>query len=387
MWYIIRPEKDFLMPATFTTFPLNNADSALLTLVDGRRLLFDFADVGKSPSSEVEFDLDDAIRSDLRAANRTALDVLCITHVDRDHCFGFADTFWLEHAAKFQSDDRIRIDELWVPAAAIIEEGLDEECAIHVQKEAQHRLLNGYGIKVFSTPKNLEKWLGRRGLSLSDRIDCFVKAGEIVAGYHMDDEGGAEFFAHCPLKWIQDSDGEVIRNEHSIVLQATIRVGSRDTRILLGSDIDSETISEIVRATRRHGNAERLEWDVLHLFHHCSYKALNKDDRGDDVGKTTPVDDVAWFIEQQGRDRSIIISPSKKIPSKGSKEDDAQPPHPEAAAYYRSIQRSREGQFLVTMDDPNKPLKITITAFGAQLALTTAALIGTGAASKPMRAG
>ncbi len=375
------------MPASLTTFPLNNADSALLTLADGQRLLFDFSDVGKSDSSEVEFDLDDAIRSDLRAAGRKSLDVLCITHVDRDHCFGFQDTFWLEHAQKYQGIDRIKIDELWVPAAAIIEEGLVEDCAVQVQKEAQHRLLEGKGIKIFSTPKNLDKWLSKRGITLADRKNCFVRAGDLVNGFQLDGNGGAEFFPHCPLKWVQEKDGEVIRNEHSIVLQATVRVGGRDTRILLGSDVNSETLTEIVRSTRRHGNADRLEWDVLNLFHHCSYLSLNKDDRGEAAGKTTPVDDVAWLIEEQGQDRSIIVSPSEKIPAAGSRKDNVQPPHREAAAYYKSVQNARKGQFLVTMDEPTKPLKITISSHGAQYALATAAVVGTGAASKPMRAG
>lgn len=344
------------MPATLTTFPLNNADSSLLTLTDSRRLLFDFADVGKTDSSEVEFDLEGAIKSDLREAGRKSLEVLCITHVDHDHCYGFGDTFRLEHDSQRQGDDRIKIDELWVPAAAIIEPGLEEESAICVQKEAQHRLLEGKGIKVFSTPKNLEKWLTSRGMSLAERESCFVKAGTLVDGFGLDDQEGAEFFAHCPLKWIQDEDGEVVRNEHSIVLQATIRAGGRDTKVLLGSDVDSNTLSEIVQSTQRHGNEERLEWDVLNLFHHCSYKALNRDDRGEAAGKTTPIDDVVWLIEDQGNDRSIIVSPSKKIPTAGSKEDDKQPPHREAAAYYKSVQNNRDGQFLVTMDEPSKPL-------------------------------
>lgn len=373
------------MSATITFFPLGNADCTRLTLADGQRILFDFAEMGKSEGSQVEIDLADEIKRDLRQAGRDRLAVLCFTHLDRDHCFGADETFWLSHSESHQADDRIKFDELWVPAAAILETNLEVPAAIEIQKEAQHRLEDGEGIKIFSTPKALEGWLGDRGISLAHRAHCIVNAGESVPGYAVDGAAQADFFIHCPLSWVQDDDGEVVRNEHSIVLQAILREGSRDTRLLLGSDIYSETLTRIVNSTQRHGNDDRLEWDVLKLFHHCSYKALNRDERG--AEKTKPVEKVAWLMENQGQDRSIIISPSKPIPAKGSVEDDKQPPHRQAAAYYKDLQRGRNGQFEVTMDHPKKALMVNITAMGAGLALSTPAVAGSGSTSKPMRAG
>jgi ribonuclease BN (tRNA processing enzyme) len=374
-----------MMSATITFYPLGNADSSLLTLADGKSLLFDFADVGKSKGSEVGIDLADEIRRDLRKNGKHGLAVLCFTHLDSDHTFGADETFWLSYNTSYQSNDRIKFDELWVPAAAILETNLEEPAAIAVQKEAKHRLKNGEGIKVFSTPKALETWLGSNGTSLAQRSHCIVNAGESVPGYRVDGPSKADFFVHCPLSWVQDGDGDVIRNEHSIVLQAILREGGRDTRLLLGSDIDSETLTRIVNSTQRHKNDERLEWDILHLFHHCSYKALNRDDRG--IDKTMPVEKVAWLMETQGQDRSIVISPSEPIPAKGSSKDDKQPPHRQAAAYYIALQNSRKAQFEVTMDDPKKPLMVSITASGAALGLSTPATAGSSSTSKPMRAG
>lgn len=373
------------MSATITFFPLGNADCTRLSLADGRRVLFDFADMGKSESSDVEIDLADEIRLDLRRSGRDKLAVLCFTHLDRDHCFGADETFWLSHSARFQSGDRIKFDELWVPAAAILETNLDEPAAIAIQKEAKERLKKGDGIKVFSTPKALEAWLRANGTSLAQRSHCIVNAGESVPGFRVDGPAHADFFVHCPLSWVQDGDGDVIRNEHSIVLQAILREGGRDTRMLLGSDIDSETLTRIVNSTQRHENDERLEWDILKLFHHCSYKALNREDRGSE--KTTPVEKVAWLMEEQGSERSIIVSPSKAIPAKGSKGDDKQPPHRQAAAYYKPLQEGRKGQFEVTMDDPKKPLMVSITASGAALGLSSPATAGPKSTTKPMRAG
>jgi hypothetical protein len=373
------------MAATITSFPIGNADSTRLILADGQRLLFDFADKGKSEGSDVQFDLRGAIGADLRAADRSGLSVLCFTHLDEDHCFGAGEAFHWSHAKSRQSSDRITYDELWVPAAAIVETGLSCEDAKIVQKEAKHRLIEGRGIRVFSSPKKLETWLKQRGLTLESRKYCIVTAGEPLDGFALDGDEKAEFFPHCPLSWKQDEDGEVVRNEHSIVLHVTFREGGRDTRLLLGSDVDSDTLSEIVRSTKWHENEERLEWDVLKLFHHCSYRALNKDGKEDDP--TKPVPDVAWLMEEQGQDRSIIIASSEKIPLPGSDKDNDQPPHRKAANYYKKLQGRRSGSFKVTMDDPKKPIRVEITGSGAALLAAAALVPASSAAAKPMRSG
>ncbi len=373
------------MTATITSFPIGNADSTRLTLADGQRLLFDFADMGKSDGSDVSFDLLAAIKDDLRADRKPKLSVLCFTHLDRDHCFGAEDSFHWSHSPSRQGEERIKYGELWVPAAAIIETELDCKDAKIVQAEAQHRLIKGEGIKVFSSPKKLEDWLKRRNLTLKSREHCIVHAGEPLDNFTLSGSAKAEFFPHCPLSWTQDDDGEVNRNEHSIVLHVTFREGSRDTKLLLGSDVDSDTLSAIVRSTKRHGNEERLEWDVLKLFHHCSYKALNKDGKEDDP--TKPVPDVKWLMEEQGQYRSIIISSSQKIPLPGSKEDNDQPPHRKAANYYKKLQNGRNGTFKVTMDDPKKPIKVKISSSGASFLAAPAVLPASSAAAKPMRAG
>jgi hypothetical protein len=58
------------------------------------------------------------LKADLRCARRDYYDVVYFTHLDDDHCCGSGHFFWLEHAAKYQGESRIKIDELWVPAAA-----------------------------------------------------------------------------------------------------------------------------------------------------------------------------------------------------------------------------------------------------------------------------
>ena len=93
-----------------------------------------------------------------RRRGRDGFDVLALTHLDDDHIANSTDFFFLEHAKKYQSDERKRIGVLWVPAAAILETGLKGEAAVW-RSEARHRLKEGKGIRVFSKPSSLEKWL------------------------------------------------------------------------------------------------------------------------------------------------------------------------------------------------------------------------------------
>jgi hypothetical protein len=85
-------------------------------------------------------------------------------------------------------------------------------------------------------------------------------------------------------------------------------------------------------------------------------------ERGDN--KTKPVDEIQWLYEKKGQDRAIMVSTSFPIPSKGSEEDNDQPPHRQAAAYYEDVKAKLNGQFVVTMEHPTKskpePLVIEI---------------------------
>ena len=87
-----------------------------------------------------------------------------------------------------------------------------------------------------------------------------------------------------------------------------------------------------------------------------------------------------------------MMSTSWSIPINGSAEDkDVQPPHRQAAAYYKRVANLKDGQFKVTMDLPSvnnpKPTTIEITERGARL-LTVSAMIGAASIiSTPARAG
>lgn len=377
------------MSANITFYPLGNADTSLIRLADSRLVLVDFANMREpSDKDDKRCDLPAELRRALAESGQKDFSVVCFTHLDADHVKGMKDFFWLEYLASSQVDGRPKIEELWVPASAITETGVEDD-AWAVRQEARYRLKKGRGIKVFSRPEALKAFLEENGLTVESRKSCIVDAGQTVPGFSPDGPEAVEFFVHCPFAWRTDDRGLEDRNQDSIVFQATFRESGEDTFALFGSDVESETISQIVKTTKRHRREERLLWDVLKLFHHCSYTSLDKDNKGED--ETVPIPDVKWFIEDQGRNGCIITSPSKPIPQKGTKEDrDPQPPHRQAASYYRRVIKDKAGEFRVTMEHPTqdtpKPFSVEITWTGARMVTAVASAIGT-ATSRSSRAG
>ena len=286
----------------------------------------------------------------------------------------------MEHAEKYQDEDRKKIIEMWVPAAILLETNLKEDAQI-LRAEARHRLKKKEGIKVFSRPDQMKAWCdAQNDISYDEVKHLFVDAGTLVPGFSKDGEG-IEFFVHSPFV---SKTKEINRNDEAIVVQATFN-NNRETKIILGSDISHKVWNDIVEVTKYKENEERLEWDLFNISHHCSYLALSEE-KGD--SETIPDDKIKWMFEDQGHVASTIISTSNPIPT----ENTDQPPHRQAARYYEKVTDKLGGEFKVTMDHPStknpKPMVFTIKDDeGAKLVKTLAPpsiMIGS---RKPPRAG
>jgi hypothetical protein len=345
-----------------TFYPLGNADCCLIDLDSGRKILCDYANMrDEENEDDLRIDLAKAIRNDLKEAKRNYFDVVILTHLDNDHICRSSELFYLEHAKAYQDESRIKINELWVPVAVILEKGVEDETAI-LRTEARHRFREGKGIRVFSRPDTLKDWCKEQGIDFEKRKDLIIDAGRLVPGWVKTTEG-VEFFVHSPFaKHCEDKIIE--RNEASVVLQATFCYDAVDTRLLLSADTTHEVWADIVQITRHKKNDYRLEWDVYKLPHHCSYLSLSSE-KGE--AKTEPIDEVKW-LHKKGHKGGIIVSTSKPIPSD---DEDDQPPHRQAAKWYKEVAASIEGEFIVTMEHPREsspqPLVITIDGHGATL--------------------
>jgi hypothetical protein len=339
-------------------FPLGNADCCRVDLDGGWQILIDYAAMrDPEDANDRRLNLSEQLRQDLTERKRDYYAVVGFTHLDDDHVHRASEFFWLEHAVKYQGPGRTKIRELWVPAAAIIEEGADDESRL-IRQEARYRLKKGMGIRVFSRPDQLKAWLETQGVTLKDRLHLITDAGQLVPGWSTE-ANGVEFFVHSPFA-SRLADGSLLdRNKDSLVLHATFLADGKDTRVFFGADIEHETMSDIIRVTRAKGREERLQSDVVKIPHHTSYLSLGPE-RGET--KTVPTQEVAFFYEKKLLFRPKLISTSWPIPS-----DDAnsQPPHRQAAQYYRDTAAMHGGEFIVTMEHPTetnpKPLVIEIT--------------------------
>jgi len=380
------------MPVTLTYHPLDNADCTRIDLKDGRKMLVDYAYMRNgSDAAPHLIDLPRVLRDDLRAANREGFDVTIFTHLDRDHTLGAGDFFHFERFVSKQGADRIKMPELWVPAAALTEEGSEGDAWV-IRQEARHRFIKGTGIRVFSRPDRLRAFCEQNNIRLEDRLHLITDAGCLVPGFdNLNGPGGVEIFIHNPMAWRLDDRTVEERNQDAVVFQATFREGPTNTKVLFASDVDDVTLSHIVQTSKKHGNQDRLRWHVFKIPHHCSYKAVNSADKG--IDKTVPTDDVRWLCEDQAERHGILISTSEVIPGQGTARDvDVQPPHRQAANYYEDVAKDIDGQFEVTMHhSPRrnpKPCQVSISNLGASfVAIAAVSMPYVAAASTPMRAG
>lgn len=343
-----------------TFFPIGNANSTLIELDNGRTLLLDYAHYPAAETDEdPRFNLQTAMLEKFKGKD-AGLDVVAFTHADDDHLHGFSELLYLEHAEKYQGGERIKIKELWVPAAIILETSLPEEAKL-LRAEARYRIKEGKGIRIFSKPESLIDWLKEAGTSLAERQSFITSAGGIAPGFSKDQDG-VEFFVHSPFSGACDG-AEIERNNAALLLHATFTAGTEETRVMLGSDTECEVWDDIVKVTKYYKRAERLNWDVFGISHHCSYLALSPD-KGKD--KTSPTENVGWLFSQ-GNARGVLISSSDPI----TDADTDQPPHKQAAAFYKEVVKKISGEMVVTMEHPStkspEPIIITIDESKATL--------------------
>lgn len=377
-------------------YPVGNGDTSQLILDGGHRILFDFCHLRKAEDEDdPRIDLKSRLKEELEGAKRDDFDVVAFTHADTDHISGCTEFFHFDHAAKYQGNGRIKIKELWVPAALLIEEverdKLSSEFAI-LRREARHRVLEGENIKVFSRPKRLlDEWLRQalkdRGEPETARDHLFVDAGTLVDGFKLD-EDGAEFFCHSPF--IKHCDeGDDLRNEAALIFNIRLRADGADYDFLQIGDSTWEVLEDIVSITKAHKNGDRLKWNLFNIPHHCSYKALS-DEKGERETEPKP---LVRELLLQGKKEAYLVSSSDPIPDNKDMydKDVKQPPHIQAKNAYETYRQKIQGRrVVVTMEEPNEtkpePIEFEIAVGGVSW---LKAIMGAPAvlASRPPRAG
>jgi len=375
-------------------YPVGNGDTSQIILSNNRRILLDYRHqkAGESSDSPV-IDLKARLLSELKEADRDYFDVVAFTHADSDHICGSTEFFELQHAAKYQGDGRVKINELWVPAAMLLEiadNAHQQEEFVILRQEARHRLLEGRDIRIFSRPKALMDWLlpklEERGEPANARDHLFIDAGTLVPGFSLE-EDSVEFFCHSPF--IKHCDeGDIIRNVASLMFNVRFNAEGNFYDYLAVGDAEWEALKEIYDITKYHDNLDRLTWDLFNIPHHCSYLALS-DEKGDQ--ETIPKPGVKEIL-LLGKANAYEVSSSHPILDSKEGREQIQPPHIQARkAYDRHLKEVGGRKLLVTMSEPNaqkpEPIVFEITSGGVTWKRSSA--IGAPAiiTSSPPRAG
>ena len=273
------------MQSNIRFFPIGNADTCVID-VEGGKFVFDYAAPTPQGGDDRRIDLAKTLRAELNREKRDTIDVVSFSHLDTDHFAGASEFFYFRHAAKYQGPGRFHIQEMWVPAAAILESKWDQSHEGRIiQAEARYRLREGKGIRVISRPEALEDWLKKQGINPRDRRHLIVSAGNLMPGFTLK-ERGIEFFVHAPFADQRD-ESEVDRNGESSVFHLNIKDGTNEVGLLLTGDTPYDVLSRIVETSEKAGNKHRLAWDVIKVPHHSSYSSLGPD-KGKQVTKPVP---------------------------------------------------------------------------------------------------
>jgi hypothetical protein len=348
-------------------YPVGNGDTSQIILKNGKRILFDFRHIKKTENEKSpEIDLKSRLSDELNKAKRDFFDVVAFSHGDKDHIENSTDYFELRHAKKYQGDGRIKINELWVPAAMILETAANDEQSdefVIWRQEARYRLKEGNGIRVFSKPDKLKDWLEENELTLDSRRHLITDAGQIVPGFSLGVDG-VEFFCHSPfIKHVDEGDD--LRNPASLVFNVRFQAGANRFDYLAIADSEWEVLEEIVEITKYHGNEDRLKWDLYNIPHHCSYLALSNDKGETETIPKPLVEELLLY----GKEGAYIVSSSKPIYDSKEGREQKQPPHIQAKKCYVKYLKKVDGaKFLTTMEEPNginpEPLIFNIDSGG-----------------------
>jgi len=366
-------------------YPVGFGDTSQIVLENGKRFLFDFRHVKKTEKVEgPEINLAERLKNELKESKSDYFDVFAITHGDKDHIENSTEFFELEHAEKYKGNGRIKIKELWVPAAVILETATNDEQSsefVTWRQEARHRLKAGKGIRVFSKPDLLKDWLKKEGLSVESRKHLITDAGQLVPGFTLANDG-IEFFCHSPfIKHVDEN--EEYRNEAALIFNIRLQSGDETFDYLAVGDSSWEILEDIVNKSKHHKNTDRLRWDIYNIPHHCSYLALS-DEKGE--VETTPKDLIKELL-LEGNEGAYLVSSSEPIKDSKEAREQSQPPHIQARKCYEHYLKQINGtKFLVTMEESKasdpQPIVFKIGSSG----ITLVKSIGTASAaiiSKP----
>lgn len=340
------------MTEYMTFFPVGNGDMTLLTTDSKKNLLFD-CNMKKSAEEESNSDFDcNEYLHDILEQDEDILfvDAMFLTHSDQDHCRGMVEYFNLCKPEDVDNE-KIRINELFVPARLLLEDEHRNDDADAIRDEANRRL-DLFGTDEFDLNGNRLKIVGYSE-ELKDYNDIIIAAGENIPNIADISEDGVEIFVLRPVKRDTDDQNAGV-NDCTASFKLTFTIGGEKFVAIIGGDITCENWKEVIKY-----NSD-LEFDIFLAPHHCSWHSVSTEDTKDGEAD----EEVEDFLEKS-KNRAYVIASSKKI----KRNDDNPPSYRAKNVYIKHLQDDE--RFICTAEYPDednpKPLVMKITSQGVSI--------------------
>ena len=348
-WWVKLEErlKGDYMANYMTFFPVGNGDMTLIQTKTNKYIMID-CNMRNAENDDKIYDCNEYLQDTLPIDNgQIYLDAFFLTHSDNDNCRGIRDYFNL-CAPEDSDDDKIRIDELYVPAKLMMDETHYNDDADAIREEAQRRL-DLLGTEEADTPGNRIKIVGY-SKELKDYADAIVPAGETISDINGNTDYGAEIFVLRPVKKAND-DEESDVNDCTASFKITFEINGGTYIAIIGGDLKCENWKEVIELN------PDMTFDLLLAPHHCSWHAVSSEDTH--TGKADPV--IEEFLEKS-KENAYVVSSSKVI-----KRDGDNPPSYRAKNVYIKHLKKQD-RYKCTAEYPNaddpKPLTFKITGQG-----------------------
>jgi len=316
-------------------WPVGTGDSTTVAINDKLYLQIDLHDMEKADDhGDPAHPVIDQLAAGLpKVGGNPYLAVFALTHLDNDHCLGFAELL-----------KRVSIGELWFTSRVLIENPKDltddgkafrKEALRRIGKIVQNRGSVGSGDRIRVVGyheilrENPYKGLPDTCVSLPGSYVNTLDGNDLSQKFHA--------FLHAPFK----DDVEADPNDTSLAMQIGLANDVGVGHALFFGDLSYVTLKKIFARSKE----STLTWNVLLAPHHCSKTAMYVREDSRDVLKQ----DILDQIGKHKKTKSYIVASSNPIPATNQEGD--LPPHAKAKARYVEIKPTA---FICTHEYPSE---------------------------------
>ena len=371
------------MATKLSFFPVDNGDMTLIQTESDKSIMIDVniraaADNPDDDTPDVAHKLREILNRD--KFGRKYVDVLLISHPDKDHCTGLRKHFHLDAPETWSSkSDKIFVREFW--SSPMVFRRASKKITLcddarEFNREARRR------VQIYRDPIK-QVCDGNRILILGedengktdDLNEILIRVNGRFSQINGENDKSVAVRLLGPLPKGSDDDEELLsKNNSSTILQFSLSGGGigDKCRYLTGGDAEVAIWEKLWNLHKN--RTEWLSYDVLLAPHHCSWHSISYDSQTE-LGGNAKVCMDAFNALSRARDGATIVASSVAI-----KDDGNDPPSIRAKQEYQKIVKSVTGDFKCVGEHPSERsldiLEIEITMYGAKILVGIGATIG-----------